>query len=204
MNTRQQGNKELLNVTDPERLLRERHRSMNNPPENRPENDQGRDNADPGNGPNPDKNNQRPRNGPHPADNQGQNNLENRRIPQPVEIPDLFIPDLNNTPLAEAIKEGMADNNEKTIFIIRCPKLREHIGTERLRVYLPSGELEIDMEPRVKFVVNCSRERIQKNLLIAALQSMKRTEAAFTPLPRGQWPMITHRHLTKNEVEERL
>ena len=121
-----------------------------------------------------------------------------------MEVPDLFVPDLNNTPLAEAIKEGMADNNEKTIFIIRCPKLREHIGTERLRVHLPSGELEIDMEPRVKFVVNCSREKIQENLLVTALNSMKKTEAAFTPLPRGEWPMITHRHLTRNEVEDRL
>ena len=205
MNTRQQGNKDLLNITDPEKLLRERRKSMNNPPEN----DQGRDNMEPGNGPNPDKinqgqNNQGPGNGPHPAENQGQDNPGNRGNPQPVEVPDLFVPDLNNTPLAEAIKEGMADNNEKTISIIRCPKLKEHIGMETLRVHLPSGELEIDMEPRVKFVVNCSRERIQKNLLIAALNSMKKTDAAFAPLPRGQWPMITHRHLTRNEVEDRL
>ena len=33
---------------------------------------------------------------------------------------------------------------------------------------------------------------------------MKKTEAAFTPLPRGQWPIITHRHLTRNKVEDRL
>ena len=33
---------------------------------------------------------------------------------------------------------------------------------------------------------------------------MKKTEAAFAPLPRGQWPMITHRHLTRDEVEDRL
>ena len=52
MNTRQQGNKDLLNITNPEKLLRERCKSMNNPAEN----NQGWNNPEqPGNGPNPEE-----------------------------------------------------------------------------------------------------------------------------------------------------
>ena len=56
-----------------------------------------------------------------------------------MNIPDLYVPDLNNTPLQRAIQNGMALNDNKTVYKIRCPKLKEHIRRDTLTVYLPEG-----------------------------------------------------------------
>ena len=56
-----------------------------------------------------------------------------------VNIPDLYVPDLDNTPLKRAIKNGMALNEDQTIYRIRCPKLKEYIGRDTLTVFLPEG-----------------------------------------------------------------
>ena len=45
-----------------------------------------------------------------------------------VNIRDLYVPDLDNTPLRRAIRNGMALNEDQTIYRIRCPKLKEYIG----------------------------------------------------------------------------
>ena len=54
-------------------------------------------------------------------------------------IPNLFVPDLNNTCLPEAVERGMALNNNGTEYMIICPALKRYIGTDRMRVEIPSG-----------------------------------------------------------------
>ena len=49
-----------------------------------------------------------------------------------VNIPDLYVPDLDNTPLRRAIRNGMALNEDQTIYMIRCPKLKEYIGKDTM------------------------------------------------------------------------
>ena len=56
-----------------------------------------------------------------------------------VNIPDLYVPDLDNTPLRRAIRNGMALNEDQTTYRIRCPKLKEYIGKDTLTVFLPEG-----------------------------------------------------------------
>ena len=56
-----------------------------------------------------------------------------------VNIPELYVPDLDNTPLRRAIRNGMALNEDQTIYRIRCPKLKEYIGKDTLTVLLPEG-----------------------------------------------------------------
>ena len=51
----------------------------------------------------------------------------------------LYVPDLNNTPLQRAIRDGMALDNAKTVYKIRCPGLKEYIGMDTLMVFLPEG-----------------------------------------------------------------
>ena len=103
----------LIQVEDPEQLLRDRHRSMA---------DQGR---------------QVTRN----SDNEEYSKAEE------MNIPELFMPDLDNTPLEEAIQNGMAMNDRKTIYRIHCPRLKEHIGINTLTVKLPDGRLEVPTDP---------------------------------------------------------
>ena len=73
-----------------------------------------------------------------------------------VNIPDLYVPDLDNTPLRRAIRNGMPLNEDQTIYRIRCPKLKEYIGKDTLTVFLPEGRLEVPMEPPIDFVANCA------------------------------------------------
>ena len=73
-----------------------------------------------------------------------------------MNIRDLYVPDLNNTPLQRAIQSGMALNDTQTIYRIRCPRLKEYIGRDTLTVYLPEGRLEVPTEPPIDFVANCA------------------------------------------------
>ena len=56
-----------------------------------------------------------------------------------MNIRDLYVPDLNNTPLQRAIRNGMALNDTQTVYRIWCPLLKEYIGKDTLTVYLPEG-----------------------------------------------------------------
>ena len=45
---------------------------------------------------------------------------------------ELYVPDMDNTPLETAIRNGMALNDSKTIYRICCPKLKRYIGMDTL------------------------------------------------------------------------
>ena len=64
----------------------------------------------------------------------------------------------------------MALDDAKTIYRIRCPKLKEYIGKDMLTVFLPEGQLEVPTEPPVDFVANCAPTPFdQPRLLIEAM-----------------------------------
>ena len=117
--TRSNVDGSLLQVEDPEQLLRDRCRSMAEPGRRDHDNEEGSE-------------------------------------PKEVNIPNLFMPDLENTPLEEAIQSGMAMNDRKTIYRIRCSRLKEHIGVDTLTVKLPEGQLEVPTDPPVDFMANCT------------------------------------------------
>ena len=122
-----------------------------------------------------------------------------------MNIPDLYIPDLNNTPLQRAIQNGMALNDNKTVYKIRCPKLKEHIGRDTLTVYLPEGQLEVPTEPPIDFVANCASTPFdQPRLLIEAMQSLAQTHPMLTRLPGDDTPLVRDRYLTRQELTDYL
>ena len=109
--TRSNADNTLLQVEDPEQIIRERCRSM-------------ADQAEQGRG--------------NPRDTRDSDGEEYSEAEE-MNIRDLYVPDLNNTPLQRAIQSGMALNDTQTIYRIRCPKLKEYIGKDTLTVYLPEG-----------------------------------------------------------------
>ena len=122
-----------------------------------------------------------------------------------MNIPDLYVPDLNNTPLQRAIQNGMALNDNKTVYKIRCPKLKEHIGRDTLTVYLPEGRLEVPTEPPIDFVANCASTPFdQPRLLIEAMQSLAQTHPMLTRLPGDDTPLVRDRYLTRQELTDYL
>ena len=122
-----------------------------------------------------------------------------------MNIRDLYVPDLNNTPLQRAIRNGMALNDTQTIYRIRCPLLKEYIGKNTLTVFLPEGQLEVPTEPPVSFMANCAPTPFdQPRLLIEAIQSLVQTQPELTILPGDDIPLVRERYLSRNELIERL
>ena len=164
----------LVQVEDPEQILRERRRSMA---------DQGRQ-AD--------------------RDTRDSNGKECSETEE-MNTPELYVPDLDNTPLQETIQNGMALNGRKTIYTIPCPKLKRYIGMDTLTVTLPEGQLEVPMDPPVDFVANCASTPFdQPRLLVEAMQSLVTTQPELAILPGAENPLIRDRYLTRYEVLDRL
>ena len=106
--TRSNVDNTLVQVEDPEQILRERRRSMV---------EQGREN---------------------PRETRDSDGEEYSKAEE-VNTPELYVPDLDNTPLERAIRNGMALNDSKTIYRIHCPKLKKYIGMDTLTVTLLEG-----------------------------------------------------------------
>ena len=175
--TRSNADNTLVQVEDPEQILRERRRGMAEQAE------QGRGN---------------PR---VTRDSDGEEYSE----AEEVNTRDLYVPDLDNTPLQTAIQNGMALNEEQTVYRIQCPKLKEYIGKDTLTVYLPEGRLEVPMDPPGDFMANCAPTPFdQPRLLIEAMQSLIQTQPELTILPGDDIPLVRDRYLSRNELIERL
>ena len=119
-----------------------------------------------------------------------------------LDIPALIVPDLNNTPLEEAIKDGMKVGPAE--YLINTPLLKEHIGVEHLKVFLPSGRLETHSEHPIKFVTDCQDSPFPEEVLVSALKTFKIENPITQYIPGDEWPITRHRFLTKQELEDRL
>ena len=132
-------------------------------------------------------------------------NSEEYSEAEEVNIRDLYVPDLDNTPLQRAIQNRMALNEEQTVYRIRCPKLKEYIGKDTLTVFLPEGWLKVPTEPPIDFVANCAPTPFdQPRLLIEAMQILIQTQPKLTILPGDDIPLVRDRYLTRYELIDRL
>ena len=168
--TRSNADNTLVQVEDPEQILRERCRSM----------------AEQGRG--------------IPRETRDSDSEEYSEAEE-VNARDLYVPDLDNTPLQRGIRNRMALNDAKTIYRIQCPRLKEFIGMDMLTVFLPEGRLEVPTEPPVNFVANCAPTPFnQPKLLIEAMQSLVQTQPELTILPGDDVPLVRDRYLTRYEL----
>ena len=120
MYTRQQGNSQLISTEDPEDLVRRARRtSMATPAQQQdPTNNQQHDPTD--NPPQDPVNNQQ----------RDHSDSEDENGPLPRNIPVLYVPDLANTILSEAILDGIQVGNSGRKFIIHTPHLKDIVGIE--------------------------------------------------------------------------
>ena len=122
-----------------------------------------------------------------------------------MNIPDLFMPDLNNTCLEDAITNGMAMNDRKTVYRMRCPRLKECIGMDTLTVKLPGRELEVPTDPPVDFIANCAPTPFdQPRLLVEAMEGLLEKHVDLAILRGDDLPIISNRYLSCWELNERL
>ena len=107
MNTRNNKIQELLNSSDPEEMVRQKCSSMA--------------------APQPEDNN----------DQQRTSDMAEEEVSHRGDIPHTYIPDLANTILSEAIRDGMMLGTDGKEYLILTPKLKEHIGLETQRSRFP-------------------------------------------------------------------
>ena len=140
-----------------------------------------------------------------PRDNQQRNNSnsEDKNDP-PGDIPLLYIPDLANTILSEAIKDGMQVGYSGTEYIIPTPLLKDIVGIERLKVTLPEGELETCSIPPLDFVTKCQPTPFNLQLLRGALKDMRKDNPELQYLAGDNWRPTHTRNLQREKLQDRL
>ena len=129
-----------------------------------------------------------------PRDNQHRNNSnsEDKNDP-PRGIPLLYVPDLANTVLSKAIKDGMQVGNSGTEYIIPTPLLKDIVHIEWLKVTLPEGELETCSVPPLDFVTKFQPTPFNLQLLRGALKDMRKDNPELQYLAGDDWhPTHTH------------
>ena len=131
-----------------------------------------------------------------PRDNQQRNNSnsEDENDP-PRDIPLLYVPDLANTVLSEAIKDSIQVGNSGTEYIIPTPLLKDVVGIERLKVTLPEGELETCSIPPLDFVTKCQLTPFNLQLLRGALKDMRKDNPELQYLAGDNWHPTHTRYL---------
>ena len=177
MYTRQQGNSQLVSTENPEDLVRKARRNSMATPVRQTD----------------------------PRDNQQRNNSDSEdENDPPRNIPLLYVPDLANTVLSEAIKDGMQVGNSGTEYIIPTPLLKDIVGIERLKVSLPEGELETCSVPPLDFVTKCQPTPFNLQLLTSALKDMRKENPELQYLAGDDWHPTYTRYLRREELKDRL
>ena len=140
-----------------------------------------------------------------PRDNQQRNNSDSEdENDPPRNIPLLYVPDLANTVLSEAIKDGMQVSNSGTEYIIPTPLLKDIVGIERLKVSLPEGELETCSVPPMEFVTKCQPTPFNLQLLTSALKDMRKENPELQYLAGDDWHPTYTCYLRREEFKDRL
>ena len=140
-----------------------------------------------------------------PRDNQQRNNSDSEdENDPPRNIPLLYVPDLANTVLSEAIKDGMQVGNSGTEYIISTPLLKDIVGIERLKVTLPEGELETCSVPPLDFITKCQLTPFNLQLLTCALKDMRKDNPELQYLAGDHWHPTHTCYLRQEKLQDRL
>ena len=131
-----------------------------------------------------------------PRNNQQRNNSDSENEnDQPRDIPLLYVPDLANTVLSEAIKDGVQAGNTGTEYIIPTPLLKDVIGIDQLKVTLPEGELETCSVPHLDLITKCQPTPFNLQILRGALKDMRKDNPELQYIAGDDWHPTHTRYL---------
>ena len=73
---------------------------------------------------------------------------------------EMYLPDLDNTPLSHALKNGLDWGMEDEV-MVECPKLKQYFGVDTLLVQRTSGQVHLHTkEEDETFPINCSKNQV--------------------------------------------
>ena len=117
---------------------------------------------------------------------------------------EMYLPDLDNTPLSQALKKGFDWGMEDEV-MVECPKLKQYFGVDTLLIQRTSGRVRLHTKDEDEtFPISCSRTKFPIPLLKKALEGAKQQRATPKDLPGEDWPHKLKTILCRMELDSRL
>ena len=117
---------------------------------------------------------------------------------------EMYLPDLNNTPLSQALKDGSTWDMEDEV-MVECAKLKQYFGVDTLLVQALSGRVYLYTNEEVEsFPIQCSKTKFSPSLLDKALKGAEKERATPKDLPGEDWPHKIKKVLTRMDLDKRL
>ena len=83
---------------------------------------------------------------------------------------EMYLPDLDNTPLSQALKKGLDWGVEDEV-MVECPKLKQYFGVDTLLIQRTSGRVRLHTKDEDEtFPISCLRTKFPIPLLKKALE----------------------------------
>ena len=144
-------------------------------------------------------------------DPQHQDPVENHQGPQEDETGDdgrtapteLYLPDLDNTPLCQALRKGL-DWGMEDEAMVECPKLTKCFGVDTFLIQRTSGRVCLHTKDEDEtFPISCSKNKFPIPLLKKALEGAEQQRATSKDLPGEDWPRKIKTILCRIELDRR-
>ena len=117
---------------------------------------------------------------------------------------EMYLPDLDNTPLSQALKNGLDWGIEDEV-MVECPKLKQYFGVDTLLVQRTSGRVRLHTKDEDEtFPISCSKTKFPIPLLKKALEGVEQQRATPKDLPGEDWPWKIKTILCRMELDSRL
>ena len=117
---------------------------------------------------------------------------------------EMYLPDLDNTPLSQALKNGLNWGMEDEV-MVECPKLKQYFGVDTLLVQRTSGQVCLHTKDEDEtFPISCSKTKFPIPLLKKALEGAEQQRATPKDLPGEDWPQKIKTILGRMELDRRL
>ena len=117
---------------------------------------------------------------------------------------EMYLPDLDNTPLSQALKNGLDWGMEDEV-MVECPKLKQYFGVDTLLIQRISGRVCLHTKDEDEtFPISCSRTKFPFPLLKKALEGAEQQRATPKDLPGEDWPQKIKTILHRMELDSRL
>ena len=117
---------------------------------------------------------------------------------------EMYLPDLDNTPLIQALKKGLDWGVEDEV-MVECPKLKQYLGVDTLLIQRTSGQVCLHTKDEDEtFPISCSKTKFPIPLLKKALEGAEQQRATPKDLPGEDWPHKLKTILHRMELDSRL
>ena len=140
-----------------------------------------------------------------PQHQQPEEHQEDETGNEDTEAPtEMYLPDLDNTPLSQALKNGLDWGTEDEV-MIECLKLKQYFGVDTFLIHRISGQIHLHTKDGDEtFPISCSKTKFPIPLLKKALERAEQQRANPKDLPGEDWLQKIKTTLGRMELDKRL